>query len=139
MVGYRSARSAGTQCSMSNAERIRAENARRQAVANRCRGRKRSTASNPLPHVYQDMGGDVMGCKHCPLVRQLTDAEYHARYGVHRPPPRQAQQRRALPLWPLPAIILGVIAWAGQSANSAPPIIAAGAGMLVVLFVWVRR
>jgi hypothetical protein len=90
-------------------------------------------------HQWAPVGGDCMGCasRRCDAVRAFTAAEFQAKYGFI--PARQAGKPRPWPLWPLPAIILGVIVWAGQSADSAPPIIAAGAGMLVVLFVWVRR
>lgn len=90
-------------------------------------------------HQWAPVGGDCMGCtgRRCDAVRAFTTAEFQDRYGFI--PARQAGKRSAWPLWPLPLIILGVIAWAGQSGDSAPPIIAAGVGMLVVLFVWVRR
>jgi hypothetical protein len=90
-------------------------------------------------HRWEPVGGDCMACtsRRCHAVRALTEAEFRAKYGFV--PARPAAKRRALPLWPLPAVICGVIAWAGQSADSAPAVIAAGVGMLLLLVVWVRQ
>src|ERR1044071_8620130 len=116
MVGYRGAYGRSTE-SRYHQERIRAENERRRAVANRCTGRRKSTVKNPLPHVWQGVGADVMGCKHCPAVRQLTNAEYRAKYGVDRPAPRE-QRRGSGPVWLTPsvALVAGLAAWAWWSA-----------------------
>ena len=128
-------RAYGVSSSRYQQERMRAQAALERAIANRCTGRRKSTVSNPLPHVYQSVGGDVMGCKHCPVVRQLTDAEYRAKYGVNRPAPRQAVKRRPLPLWPLPPIICASIAWSGSLGVGA--VLLMGAGMLLLTAVWV--
>lgn len=114
-----------------------AENEQRRAVANRCTGRRKSTATNPLPHVYEPIGnGDLMGCKHCPLVRQLTNVEYRRKYGVNRPPPRPVKRRRRLPVWMFPFVGVGAIGAAGATGSPAA-VLVVGAVMLVVGVLWV--
>lgn len=108
-----------------------------QAAANRCRGQRKSTASNPLPHVYKPIvGGDLMGCKHCPAVRQLNAVEYRAKYGVDRPPPRPVKRRRRLPVWMFPPVGCGAIVAAGET-GSPTAVLVVGAAMLVVGALWV--
>jgi len=104
--------------------RIRAENEHRRAVANRCTRRPRSTVKNPLSHVWQGVGADVMGCKHCPQVRQLTNAEYRAKYGVDRPPPSRQQTSGggmivAVPIMVIVAVLVLILIHNSAQGSSA--------------------